>query len=93
MASTPTEWPKRESKRERECVCILKVIHDQKLGIDDDVHVFECRRLEIPTIPHPHPCGDQEPSHTSDMLELLHTSTPITSIRILLGGRQFYVYT
>ena len=65
----------------------------KRLGIDDDVHVFECRRLEIPTNPHPHPCGDQEPSQTSDMLELLHTSTPITSIRILLGGRQFYVYT
>lgn len=36
MASTATEWPRRESKRERECVCILlKVIHDQRLGIDD----------------------------------------------------------
>ena len=73
MASTAIEWPRRESKRERECVCILmKVIHDQRLGIDDDVHVFECRRLETPTNPHPHPCGDQEPSQSLNCCIHLH---------------------
>lgn len=49
MASTATEWPRRESKRERMCVYIIEVIHDQRSGTDDDVHVFEGRRLEIPT--------------------------------------------
>lgn len=71
MASTATEWPRRESKRERERVCILlksSMTKDRELMMTYMyLNVGDWRyRLD----PHPHPCGDQEPSQCCIHLHL-----------------------